>query len=144
MTKKYNGPRLVNPEDKPPKEKIPYKTIILTTVVSGTAGFILAKILDHVWENGKKVANPLWNRMNNPPGLPAGQGQQQLHSPYSYMAQNQGLPFVPAEAPERPVVDNDNPPKWAAKFIEKFDARLTAMEQRQGPRPVRDQDEDAA
>ncbi len=142
---KQSGPRLVNPEDRPVKEKIPYKTIIVTTVIGGTAGFILAKVLDHLWEKGKK-ANPFAvNPMNQNPALAGAVGPQAFQSPYSQLAQTQGLPFAPPEAPVAPSPSaEDEPPKWAQAFIEAHGSRITSLEQRMGPAAVPSEDETAA
>lgn len=139
MSNKHSGPRLVNPSDQPVKEAIPYKTIIVTTVVSGTAGFLLAKILEHFWESGKKMNPFANNKMGNPMMGPMGQPQHAFQSPYSHMAHTQGLPFPPPEAP-MPQVSDDAPPKWAQAFIAAHDQRLTKIEQRMGPKVVSEDD----
>jgi hypothetical protein len=134
MAKKHTGPRLVNPEGSSSRSETPWKTIILTAMVTSVAGAVALKIFEHVWEKGK-THNPF--RAMNPPQHPVSPFQ----SPYSQMAQTQGLPFnhLP-EAPPSPS-EEEAPPRWAQAFIEAHESRLQAIEQRlDGPQIVGEED----
>jgi len=139
---KKQGPRLVNAESNSSsksEDKIPWKTIILTAMVTSVAGAIALKLFEHALEKGKQH-NP-FRAMN--PNDPRALGPFQ--SPYSHMAQSQGLPFnhLP-EAPPSPS-DDEAPPRWAQMFIERHEQRLAALEQHhEGLQVVEGGEEDAA
>lgn len=130
--------RIANPNEAPKKEQIPWKTIILTAIVTGAASAVGVKLLEYSLEKGKQL-NP-WRSAN--PMLPGAIGPHQFQNPFAQMASTQGLPFTPMEAPQ-PVAP-DGPPKWFAEFKASYDAQMKAMQQQLGPRVVEDKDEDAA
>jgi len=132
--------KAVNPNDPAPKkEKTPWGSIILIAMVTGAASAVGIKILEYSLQKSKEY-NP-W-RTSNPMMLPGGaSGPQSFQNPYSNMAQTQGLPFPPMEAP---AIREDGPPKWFEDFRTMHDRQMKAFEQRLGPRMVKAEGDDEA
>ena len=131
MAKKHTGPRLVNPDNNGSTKEpsMPWKTIVITAMVTSIAGAIAIKVFEHVWEKGKqnnpfRAVNPTQHAAVGP-----------FQSPYAHMAQTQGLPFQPPEVPQMESVE-EAPPKWAQQFMEAHEARMASFEQRLGPQIV--------
>lgn len=162
MSRSKRHLRAVNADDVPVSEKIPWKTIAMTSAIGSIAAFgavelvkfLLSKAQDA--RTGKKaedeakqaqaaaLANPMGGA--NMQALPGAVQPNLFQSPYSQMQMMQrggmmpggGMPGMPqgfTNPMVMPMEGDDEPPKWFREFRSEHDKRLQQMEARFSPSP---------